>query len=765
MPESNASMEHKLAIPEHAFAEIAAATLYGLRYVVDDSNTEICQITASAHDTEQHAHDVWRYNFRARITWNSDDGVTSFKVAVSESNFVWVAVRCQKRCEEILAEITSKASLWLERSSKAKPHNTYGSAAWATRQQLLDAGYLGKDPIQALVDAGCPGKETAPGLPDSTRFLAGRIDSNDLLIPEALTHRHVLICGPTGCGKSSGIFIPNLLERVETSVIVTETTPGAVKPNLYGKTAGWRHRFGQKIYHFNQDDLTSTRVNPLDAVQSFDDAVHIATLVVLNSTLPNNMADQIWQQSETHLLSALIWHVCGFRERRSREGDKANLGYIRALLRQGPESIATHLSNSPQALARAEFIAFVNNTSENFRFGVVSGLMQRLNPWTRPKVAALTAVTDFNPEDLKNQLFSFYLATSIQRPEDKPLAALIFNFVLDLVMQEQLKHPITLLLDEFTNFGYIPAFPDKLTVIRNRKIGAVLGIQDFVQLRKVYGDDDAKLLFTQPGTRIFFRPQDSFTAQKISQELGQSTLHTRKLNSRGHIDEREQPRPLLDVSEVMRIPEDKVIVFLPTTNPAMADRFSWKEHHQATLIQPPSRPEVRVDPNLSAECHRAATKPEWRRQKNQEEQSKADQRKQTSDQQVEANGRQDEPIDRKEEAHGQKGEANDQQGEAGDQQRRPNDRQGQANDRQRQVNDRKDDKAVDKHRDSSDMSNQSYSSEPKPKASLRKDPWDAEQISERASRSGWSDHEMEESEPADDCSADGWTADDWNVGN
>jgi hypothetical protein len=39
---------------------------------------------------------------------------------------------------------------------------------------------------------------------------------------------------------------------------------------------------------------------------------------------------------------------------------------------------------------------------------------------------ALTAVTDFRPDDLKNQLFSFYLATSVHKPEHKPLAALMF---------------------------------------------------------------------------------------------------------------------------------------------------------------------------------------------------------------------------------------------------------------------------------------------------------------------------------------------------
>ena len=44
------------------------------------------------------------------------------------------------------------------------------------------------------------------------------------------TNWHALICGPTGAGKSSGFFIPNLLSRVGSSAIVTEATAGFEPP-------------------------------------------------------------------------------------------------------------------------------------------------------------------------------------------------------------------------------------------------------------------------------------------------------------------------------------------------------------------------------------------------------------------------------------------------------------------------------------------------------------------------------------------------------
>jgi type IV secretory pathway TraG/TraD family ATPase VirD4 len=579
MARSAASVSRVLPVTEEAFLEIGVVVLRGLQYVIDDSNDRLQQISANCSHSEQHGRDMWRYRFNAQMSWRRVDQGLEITVSITESQSPTQINECKRRCEEICSALEAAVEQVNQRSQSECPRTTNGSAAWATRDELIAAGYL-PDVTADFADR-------------SGRFLVGRVGDTDLLITEEHTHRHVLICGPTGCGKSSGIFIPNLIERLGTSAIVTEATAGSVIPNLYKNTAGWRALSGQEIFYFNQNDPASTRMNPLDMVQSFDDAIHIANLIVLNSTLPNNVADQIWQQSETHLLTALIWHTCG--ERRGKdlacEGDNANLGFIRRLLRLGPQGIGAQLTSSKRELARLEYFAFLKNTSPNFRFGVVSGLMQRLNLWTSPKVQALTAVTDFCPSDLGRKLFTFYLATSIHRPEDKPLAALMFNFVLDLVLQQEFEHPLTLLLDEFANYGYIPAFPDKLTVIRNRKIGVVLGIQDFVQLKKVYREDDAKLLFTQPGTRIFFRPQDSFTAQRISLDLGYSTLYTRKVNSRGHVDEREQPRLLLDSSEVIRLPQDKIIVFLPATNPVVATKFHWKDHLEATQVSPPDRPE------------------------------------------------------------------------------------------------------------------------------------------------------------------------------
>jgi len=572
MGQAEAHQALTLSCSEKHFIEVATSSLIALRYTVLEVNNKFNQIVATAKDTQQYGHDVWHFEYRVHVSWALANDGLNIAVSVAEPSYPHQAHECQERVNALLARMTQLAVIT---ANDAPAGTTYGSATWATSEELAQGDYI----IASARDFV------------GNRFLLGRYNGEELSIPENLTHRHVLICGPTGCGKTTGLFIPNLIERTGVSAIVTEATPGSMPPNLYAKTAGWRAMAGQEIFYFNPSDLTSTRINPIDQVQTFDDAAHLATLIIQNSTPASSYSDPIWQQSETHLLTSLVWHTAGRRGGKPKADlpDHATLGYIRALLRAGPAGVSEDLKATNRELARLEFEAFLKNTSPNFRFGVISGLMQRLNLWVSPKIQTLTAVTDFQPEQLQRQLFTFYLAVSVARPEYKPLAAMIFNFLLDVVLNGDFDHPLALFLDEFTNYGYIPAFADKLTIIRNKKIGAVLGVQDFVQLRKVYGDDDAKLLSTQPGTRIFFRPQDSQMAKRISGELGMTTLYTRKVNSRGNTDEREQPRPLLDASELMRLPVETTIAFLPTANPAQVQRFDWSDYIEATHIEPPVR--------------------------------------------------------------------------------------------------------------------------------------------------------------------------------
>lgn len=581
MTASKAQLEGTLQCAITEAPEIISTALNGLGYGNLNINTQFRQATGRAREIQQFGADRWDFEFRVIVHWQPITrlpGKTMINLEIEEQQYSHQEDNCLKRCNQIWDEIKRNSRLIREIMEQSD-----ASSRWATVDELRDARYL--DDLT------------------SNRFIVGKTGDQIISIPENLTHEHVLVCGPTGAGKTRTVFVPNLTQRLLTSALVTEAASGDNLAPLYSMTAGWRASAGHAIHYFNPNDLTSTRINPLDAVQNFDDALQTTSLIIRNTSMPNKIGgDQIWEQSEIYLLNSLVLHAVGLRKGKvSAEGEKANLAYIRSLLREGPEEIGKVMENTKIDLARKEYRSFYKNTSPNFRYGVCSGLLVRLNPWVNPKIAALTEVTDFDPGVLKDQLFTFYFVTSTKRPQFKPVSALAFNYIFDLLQSPGFRYPLTLFLDELTNYGYIPDLPDKLTHIRNQKIGAVLGIQHRIQMSKVYSEKDAHLLLTQPGTRIFFRPRDNDSALTISRSLGNANIKQRKVLSSGAIHEDERQKPLLDASEVERLPKEKIIVLTPNTNPLIADTIKLTEEEEKKIRIPHSRRQIKIDERLILE--------------------------------------------------------------------------------------------------------------------------------------------------------------------
>jgi type IV secretion system protein VirD4 len=461
----------------------------------------------------------------------------------------------------------------------------HGSAKWATKRDLAEAGYSQSNT-------------------DPRRLILGSVNGQRMSLTPPDTDMHALICGPTGCGKTSTVYIPNLIERIEASAIITEATAGSETPDLFEKTAGYRHKKGHRIYKFNPDDLTSNRINPIEHVKTYDQASRVANLIIDNTSSKFGLDNQIWEQSERQLLTVCILHAVG-------EG--GNLGMIRRWLREGAQQLYNRIMNGVVSEAKFEYDGFLKSSTEGFRHGVFSGLMQRLNLWVNPKIVALTEKTDIDIQGLKDELFSFYFAVPAQKTYLKPLASLIFNFILDLTQEQTFKHPLALYLDEFTNYGYVPGIAEKLTIIRHRNIPAMLGIQDFMQLQKVYDFKDAALLFSQPGTKIFFRPRDYETARKISNQLGRMTIMERKVNGSGHVQEHEFGRALMMADEVMALEKGHAIVFTPSTHPLKIETFTWRDHQAQTAISPPTFRKLEVSEELIEQCSKTKSKPKWQR--------------------------------------------------------------------------------------------------------------------------------------------------------
>lgn len=245
------------------FPVVAVNVLDRLGYRVSRSSNQLDQIVAVEQLDEQVGRDWWRHEYRLVVRWSStsDDAGVIVELHLTETKGSASPTDCERRCEKLITELQNDAARAAKKMATKEKNTRYGAARWGTLDDLQEQRYL---------------------LPkvDPKRLIIGRTaDGKYIQVPELSTHAHAIICGRTGVGKSRAFFIPNLIERLGTCMVVTEATPGYESGELYKLTSGWRKLAGHTIYCFNPADMSSNRINPIDRVRYAPAAEKTASVI------------------------------------------------------------------------------------------------------------------------------------------------------------------------------------------------------------------------------------------------------------------------------------------------------------------------------------------------------------------------------------------------------------------------------------------------------------------------------------------------------
>ena len=556
------------------FPILAVNVLDRLGYKVDRASKQLDQILATERLDEQIGQDWWRHEYRVVLRWRvASSGGMLVNIELEERKGGASEIECQRRCDKIMLELQNDADRAEEAKAYKEKSTVYGSASWGTEQDLRAKNYFQK---------------TA----DPKRFIIGRsADGEYIQVPEFWTHAHAIVCGRTGVGKSRGFFFPQLIERIATSMVVTEATPGYEDGELYKLTSGWRKMAGHKVYCFNPSDMSSNRINPIDRIRRAPEqekaavAEKLADLVIMNGESSEGRGDQTWNRSEKLLLIPLLLHAAAGDPRRG------HFGALRWLLAEGPDALTKVLKDSPSRIARMEFQGWSRLAGEtNFKYGVFSGLVTKLNPWMTDQMIALTETTDIDLDALASQLFTFYLAVPSRSKDSKLIGSLMMNFLLDHILEirEKMKYPLTMLLDEFTNFGKISGIGDTLSIIRKNKIGLILGFQNYAQLEQVYSKREAQIIIDMPATQVYFKQKNFQEARDLSEAIGRTTVEEATVGDSGRVQESIQGRHLITPDELISL-DRQVIVFTADTKPLKLPLTDPLAYEQALSYDPPQR--------------------------------------------------------------------------------------------------------------------------------------------------------------------------------
>lgn len=465
-------------------------------------------------------------------------------------------------------------SVW--RARELKRAETYGSARWAERAEIIDAGLLH--------DRGA---------------VLGRFDQNYLRHdgPE-----HVLCFAPTRSGKGVGLVIPTLLTWPASAIVHD------IKGENWNLTAGFRSRFS-RVMLFDPTNAASAAYNPLlevrRGVAEVRDIQNIADVLVD----PEGSLERRnhWEKTSHSLLVGAILHVLYAEPDKTLAGVAAFLSDPRRTIEATLTAMMAtpHLGEAGVHPVVASAARELLNKSENERSGVLSTAMSFLGLYRDPVIAQVTRQCDWRIADLVSgeQPATLYLVVP---PSDisrtKPLIRLVLNQVGRRLTEELeasgKRHRVLLMLDEFPALGRLDFFESALAFMAGYGLKAFLIAQSLNQIEKAYGQNNA--ILDNCHVRVCFATNDERTAKRVSDSLGTATEMRAMKNYAGHrlspwlghlmVSRSETARALLTPGEIMQLPPDDEIVMLAGRHPIRAKKARYfKDRLLSSRILPPPK--------------------------------------------------------------------------------------------------------------------------------------------------------------------------------
>lgn len=412
----------------------------------------------------------------------------------------------------------------------------------------------------------------------------GFVLSKNTKLSLSASFEHVSIIGPTGSGKSTGFFIPNLLElNGDVSALVIDP-----KGELYDSTKKYLTKKGYDLIIIKPlDDKFEFCYNPIRITQTNSELREIAQLMMMNGSKSYELStggssnNAEWLAMATPLLTATMIYV-------KEKGIKKDMTEVLdIILNDSLDEMIMKFIQIPEA--EKSFLIFnASAESEKTMSSIRVTLTNALQLFVDEKIQNFTSVkykfTDdytrivderfmFNPLVLRQKPTVVF----IQIPETKslymmPLMSVFYSQVLDLCMGN-LGIPILFLLDEFANIGILPSFSNIIATARSRKIGISIGLQGVEQLERNYGKENAIDILNNLKTKLIFSGLTGESAEYISKLSGLTTVQSFSnsresgfLSSSGNTSVSEQRRELVTPDEVRRMLSDEVFIIAHNKN-------------------------------------------------------------------------------------------------------------------------------------------------------------------------------------------------------
>ncbi len=399
------------------------------------------------------------------------------------------------------------------------------------------------------------------------------IHSNDMILAKGQYYdmdcyktqlnNNVVVVGGSGCGKTRGVVIPNILQATGSYII---SDP---KGNLYDKYATYLYEKGYVVKKLDfSNPMRSIHYNFFHYIRSVQDVLKISHMITYADDNENKRIDPFWDESACILLQALIAYVrftC-----KPNEWTLSNLLQLLTLaqINENDDTIVSPLdvlfdnlrSVQPDHFAVKQYDKFKSGAGKTMK-SIVITVFSKLGMYDTPEMAWMMSKDEIEVESIGTRKTALFVVVSDTDRSMDTMVNLFFTQIMNELClyadrkckDQSLPIHVRFIMDDFATNCKIMEFPRIISSIRSRNISTMIMLQAESQLRSGYDKDD-KTILANCDTYVYYGGNDIETAEAVSKRSDQA------------------------FNDIMNMPIGKCWIFRRGSQPVYADIMKPEEY-------------------------------------------------------------------------------------------------------------------------------------------------------------------------------------------
>ncbi len=410
---------------------------------------------------------------------------------------------------------------------------------------------------------------------------------------------HNLVIGSTGSGKSQTVVEPmvELLIKNGESMIITDP-----KAELYIAAGDYLKQRGYKVVILNfRDPQKGNAWNPLTLPYQYhksgnkDKSTELLDDVALNILYdPNNKGEPFWEKSAADYFSGLALGL--FDDAKESEMNINSINYMSTVgeekLGGSNTYIKEYFTQKGESSSAYIFASNTINAPQDTKGSILSVFRQKIRGFaSRENLSEMLSHSDFDIRDIGREKTAVFICIHDEKTTYHGLATIfikqVYETLIDVAQENggKLPYRTNFILDEFANMPPLKDIGTMVTAARSRNIRFTFIIQNFAQLKGVYGAEIAETIRGNCGNLVYLISTELAALEEISKMCG---------DVKSKDSEKTTSTPLVTVTDLQKLKLFEAIIIRWRLSPLKVKytpNFKMHWGHEASNSAFPQREE------------------------------------------------------------------------------------------------------------------------------------------------------------------------------